>query len=1051
MKRSIICIAIFLFLAGFSKATAPGEELIFQYDHTPTQQDYDDLAAQGCEVVYVPRHLNLLIVNCTEQENSMRTLQRENPPYQIWENEIFTPTLSDGAQIIEAIQAWNSSYNGSGVKIGVMDTGINTNHTALAGQFDAEVDFYDGGTAEDLCNHGTPVAGIISSLNETYKGIAHGARFYNLKVGQQIGGGQCGASSSDIIEAIDYSVENGINVVSMSIGGAISNCSLSISANYVNEAVAQDGIPIVIAAGNSGPSNNSIYTPGCAKNAITVGSIDKNGALSSFSSRGPVNDYNKPDILAPGRNIISTSSDGTFQSGFTGTSFATPFITGVVALMLQANPGLNWTQIKEVLANSSTDLGYAENEQGAGLANASKAIEIALTVNTTRPTYNKTIAIFTKTADVNTLNASNNTIIEYQINLTIENGTADNTTIIENYPSELEFVNATPNPTTGNNIWEIGNLTAGQNYQINITLNFTGNEELTLVNNANATFTNQTGKQNNLSAQQNTSVVFNEPILPTTTTITKTSSTATLNLSNTTILEYQINFTVQNGTAVNVTINEAYPANTTFINSTPPPTSEENIWLPGNLTQGQTYQINITINVSQTLENGTIITNKVNATYFNGTGQKETKEANQNTTIAKNPPIVYEDFPGLLVFSRNTSNATYKDIYSNLTLGNNQNFQTTGTPNWIVLQAAPNRNETIMIIQNSGNGLHFYTHKPEGNFSNGTQLTSNTGGAQRRFDAKYDINGNAMIVYSTSNSTPSYTIWNGTGFPISGVLPQDSCTNNTAWIQLATSPNSNKMITMYMDTSGRYCAQVWNGTAWGNSKHFTTDSGFSTEKFSIEFEHQSGHALAVFESPTQGVISYCEWTGSWCASNTDLSDRGSQNDWIRLSPEPTSDRIILGTYQSGNGDVEAIEWNGSKFGTWKSIDTSVETGGDRIFDISYVGSTGKAMITYVDNNQKVPSFSTCNNTSSCFSGTWNSNSFTTNTTNNCGELFDLDFVKLTSQKNSNTILLTGLSQANHYKCAQFYNGTSWQTWISGLGNGSSNLATEDISAIFDAD
>lgn len=926
MKKSTIYLTLFFLLIFTTNASAINEELIFQLNHKPTQQDYNDLASQGCTVTYEPRHLNLLIATCAEQQNIMSAVQQANSPYQIWENEMFTPALNDGAQIIEAIQAWNSSYDGSGIKIGIMDTGINTSHPALTGQFDAEIDFYDGGTAEDLCNHGTPVAGILASLNETYRGIAHGARFYNLKVAQFVSG-QCGASSSDIIEAIDYSVENNLEIVSMSLGASVSDCDLSITALYVNETIAQDGINLVIIAGNSGPSNNSIWSPGCAQNAITVGSVDKDKTLSSFSSRGPVNDYNKPDILAPGRNIISTGRDGTFLSGFTGTSFAAPFVTGVVALMLQANTGLNWTQVKEVLANSSTDLGYAENEQGAGLANASKAVEIALTINTTQPTiYNQTIATLTKTGSADPLNISNTTIIQYQVNLSIQNGTAYNATIEEKYPDNATFVSATPNPNNGNNLWNVGNLTAGQ-----------------------------------------------------------------------------------------------------------------------------TFQINITLNLSEELTNGTVLTNKVNTTYFNETGQEETKETSKNTTIIKNQPIIFEDYSGLLIFSQNTNTPTYKDIYENSTFGEDNIFGSIGTPIWIKSKAAPNKNETSIVIQNVSNAIHFYIHTPQTNMTAPVLLTSDAGGAQRRFDMDYDKNGNSIIVFATGNSTPSYKVWDGTDFILSGVLPQDSCTSNTAWIQVAASTTENSTIAMYADTSGRYCAQVWNGSQWGQNRHFDTDTGITTEKFSIEFEGTSGNALAVFESPTPGVISYCEWTGNWCVSNSDLSDRGSQNDWIRLSSEPTSNRILLGTYQSGNGDVDTIEWNGSKFGTWKSVDTSVETGGDRIFDISYAGNTGKAIMVFTDNNKKVPSFSTCDNSSSCFSGIWNSNSLTTSSENNCGENSDLDFVTLTAKPNSSEILLTALSQANHHKCAQFYDGTNWQTWFSSLGSSSANLAAEDISAVFDAD
>jgi len=251
----------------------------------------------------------------------------------------------------------------------------------------------------------------------------------------------------------------------------------------------------------------------------------------------------------------------------------------------------------------------------------------------------QTQAVLTKTDSPDPLNLSNTTILTYQINFTVTNNTAYNVTINDTYPGSVSFINATPTPTTGNASWNAGNITTGTTYQINITLNVSNNlTNGTIINNTViSTYNNASGSLLSLNATANTTILV-DAAQPNATivTLTKTDNPDPLNISNTTILNYQINFTVTNGTAFNVEINETYPSNTTFVNSTPTPTSGNNFWNAGNITTGTTYQINITLNVSNSLTNGTILTNTINTTYQNTTGSTLTTNIQENTTITRN-------------------------------------------------------------------------------------------------------------------------------------------------------------------------------------------------------------------------------------------------------------------------------------------------------------------------------------------------------------------------------------------------------------------------------
>jgi len=296
-----------------------------------------------------------------------------------------TTELSDATQSIGADYAWNMGYDGTGVVVAVLDTGINYTHPDLGGGFGpgykvaGGYDFVnddDDPMDDNDKGHGTHVAGIIAA-NGTIKGVAPNATLLAVKVLGADGSGNI----SDIIAGIDWSVRNGADIISMSLGGFAfpndGNHPLSLAV----DAAVDRGVVVVVAAGNDGPGTGTISSPADAKGVITVGAVDTNGTatisddvIASFSNRGP-SAFGRldPDVVAPGVAINSTSIDGGYMV-LSGTSMAAPFVSGAVALLLQKDPSLTPEQVRAILMRTASDIGSHVFEQGAGFINITNAL-----------------------------------------------------------------------------------------------------------------------------------------------------------------------------------------------------------------------------------------------------------------------------------------------------------------------------------------------------------------------------------------------------------------------------------------------------------------------------------------------------------------------------------------------------------------------------------------------------------------------------------------------------------------------------------------------------
>ncbi|MEU3985989.1 S8 family serine peptidase [Streptomyces sp. NPDC026672] len=275
---------------------------------------------------------------------------------------------------IGAPEVWRKGFDGTGVKIAVLDTGIDAGHPDVGGKIVARQDFTGEGDTQDHNGHGTHVASIAAGTGAAsdgkYRGVAPGA---SLLIGKVLDTGGSGLTS-DIMAGMQWAVDQGADIVNMSLGAPD-----QLGTDPLEETVdaLSDRALFVVAAGNSGPGATTLGSPGVAEGALTVGAVDKQDVLADFSSRGPrLEDGGvKPDLTAPGVDITAASAEGTRLDyphpapGYvtmSGTSMATPHVTGAAALLAQQHPDWSGRQIKAALVGSAAPGDQGVQEQGTG-------------------------------------------------------------------------------------------------------------------------------------------------------------------------------------------------------------------------------------------------------------------------------------------------------------------------------------------------------------------------------------------------------------------------------------------------------------------------------------------------------------------------------------------------------------------------------------------------------------------------------------------------------------------------------------------------------------
>ena len=289
-----------------------------------------------------------------------------------------------GFEAINTRDAWRVT-RGKGIVVAVIDTGVDGTHSDLAGKvLEGRSTVTNkkliAGENSDSGGHGTHVAGIIAA-SENGSGVVGVAPEAKILPVQVLGDGGTGSDRS-VAEGIDWAVQNGAQVINLSLGGEMNPFSLDASRSCaaVNRAF-DANVVVIVSAGNDGDSGNPKSEPASCRGALSVSAVDENLNRSYFSSfDGTVG------ISAPGSSIISSlPTDERYQFGqWNGTSMAAPFVAGAAALIRAANPLWDAKQVIIALKSSAVDLGAVgtDPEYGAGLLDVGASLTGALTSTT---------------------------------------------------------------------------------------------------------------------------------------------------------------------------------------------------------------------------------------------------------------------------------------------------------------------------------------------------------------------------------------------------------------------------------------------------------------------------------------------------------------------------------------------------------------------------------------------------------------------------------------------------------------------------------------------
>lgn len=276
----------------------------------------------------------------------------------------------DGIRLVQAPSLWSKGIKGKGITVAVLDTGCDTSHPDLAGQIIGGRNFTtdDDGDVRNITDyhgHGTHVAGTIAAngRGNGVMGIAPEAKLLILKV---LGSGKKATGRYEwMTKAIQYAIKQKVDVISMSLGGPSKNQALH---NAIKNAVKQN-ILVVCAAGNEGDGDgktNEWTYPGAYNEVIAVGAVGMNRNATRFT-----NSNNEVDLVAPGEKVLSTIPNGKYAA-YSGTSMATPHVSGALALLKQQTKRefqrtLSEPELYAQLIKRTIPLGHEKTLEGNGL------------------------------------------------------------------------------------------------------------------------------------------------------------------------------------------------------------------------------------------------------------------------------------------------------------------------------------------------------------------------------------------------------------------------------------------------------------------------------------------------------------------------------------------------------------------------------------------------------------------------------------------------------------------------------------------------------------
>src|SRR6266550_653879 len=397
-------------------------DVVIVYHNLPTDSDISDL--QNIGVLGGTRYHALPMIAVTTTKSRVAAISHLSSVRSLYSNRTFQWNLDSTARNVTTVDRVKRNadltsanrgvpVSGRGVTVAVLDTGVDGTHADLSGRVVQNLKLADTQSlgvgfnypvaAPSLANtdqaygHGTFVAGVIAGNGQQsggkYAGVAPNASILGLSAGD--------ASLIFILSGLDYLLTNGA-----AFNVRVVNCSFSANTvfdvndpvNIATRMLTNNGVNVVFSAGNTGPGTDTLNPYSVAPWVISTGATDDQGKLAGFSSRGDFGSpLFRPTLVAPGVNTIRlrastvapvTTVDGLaandkqlapaelpYYTTGNGTSFSAPQVSGVIALMLEANPQLTPAQIRDILQRTATPLPpYYAHEVGAGMLNAQAAV-----------------------------------------------------------------------------------------------------------------------------------------------------------------------------------------------------------------------------------------------------------------------------------------------------------------------------------------------------------------------------------------------------------------------------------------------------------------------------------------------------------------------------------------------------------------------------------------------------------------------------------------------------------------------------------------------------
>lgn len=379
---STVCSAIFaLSLSSAAEAAPPaknevqllvkpkatmGEAALHALVSAQGGREQNRIVALDVRVIKCPAHAAAKLMIALQQHKDVEYAEPDHLARAVLSAN--DPNYTGGGQWslakIEVPAAWDTTVGASSVSVAVIDSGVSTSHPDLSGKVLPGYDFFNGDAdATDDNGHGTAVAGITAAATNNAIGMA-GVSWNSMILPVKALGADGSGSYSAMANGITWATDKGARIINLSLGGTSSSRALQDAVNYAWSR----NVIVVAAAGNNG--NSTLLFPAACNNVVAVSATDSADSRPTWSNFGSY-----VDVSAPGVGILTLSGASSYAN-WNGTSFSSPVASGVVALMVTANPSLSNVGVVDALLKNSDDIGSAGYDvyYGNGRVNARRAV-----------------------------------------------------------------------------------------------------------------------------------------------------------------------------------------------------------------------------------------------------------------------------------------------------------------------------------------------------------------------------------------------------------------------------------------------------------------------------------------------------------------------------------------------------------------------------------------------------------------------------------------------------------------------------------------------------